>query len=80
MPQHVHESECLNVALQEGVASAEDLKNIEKDIRREVDAAATKAREASQPGEEELFSNIYKLDSGLQTFGCDRKKSAVQMP
>lgn len=68
------------IITKEGVASAEDLKNIEKDIRREVDAAATKAREASQPGEEELFSNIYKLDSGLQTFGCDRKKSAVQMP
>ncbi|KAL3701848.1 hypothetical protein R1sor_019870 [Riccia sorocarpa] len=62
------------IIVKEGIASADDLKKLAKDIRREVEEEATKARDAPQPEEHELFSHIYRLDTGLVTYGCDRKK------
>lgn len=64
---------------QEELATNEELKDLDKQIRHEVDEASAKAREAEFPGEEELFANIYKADSGLIVTGCDRKHSKVQM-
>ena len=65
---------------QEELATKEELKDIDKKIRAEVDEASAKAREEEFPHEDELFSNIYKADSGLIAYGCDRKDSKVQMP
>lgn len=58
----------------------EELKDIDRQIRAEVDDAAAKAREEEFPSEDELFSNIYKADSGLIAYGSDRKQTKVQMP
>lgn len=66
--------------LQEELATKEELKDIDKQIRAEVDEAAAKAREAEFPAEEELFANIYKADSGLIVYGCDRRKTKVRLP
>lgn len=62
------------------MSTKEELKDIDKQIRREVEDAAAKAREADQPGDEELFANIFKKDSGLIAYGCDRKLTKIQMP
>ncbi|CAM6106499.1 unnamed protein product [Calypogeia fissa] len=67
------------IILQEGLCSAEELKSIDKEIRRRVEEAGEKAKEAPYPDEPELFSNIYKKDTGLVTYGCDRNKK-VQLP
>ncbi|CAK9225224.1 unnamed protein product [Sphagnum troendelagicum] len=68
------------IILQEEIATKEELKDLDKQIRREVEDAAAKAREAEQPRDDELFANIYKKDSGLIAYGCDRKKTRIQMP
>jgi len=68
------------VILKEELATKEELKDIDRQIRAEVDDAAAKAREEEFPSEDELFSNIYKADSGLIAYGCDRKQTKVQMP
>lgn len=67
------------IILNEELATTEELKDLDKQIRHEVDEASAKAREAEFPGEEELFANIYKADSGLIVTGCDRKHRKVQM-
>jgi len=66
--------------LQEELATKDELKDIDKQIRAEVDEASAKAREAEFPGDEELFANIYKADSGLIAYGSDRRDIKVQMP
>ncbi|KAL2650146.1 hypothetical protein R1flu_018274 [Riccia fluitans] len=58
----------------EGIASADDLKKLAKDIKRDVEEQAAKARDAPQPEDDELFSHIYRLDTGLVTYGCDRRQ------
>jgi len=68
------------IILQEELATKEELKDLDKQIRREVEDEIGKAREAEQPGDEELFANIYKADSGLIAYGCDRKITKIQMP
>lgn len=67
------------VNFQEELATKEELKDIDKKIRAEVDEASAKAREEAFPGDEELFANIYKADSGLIAYGCDRKDVIVRM-
>lgn len=68
-----------NWPLQEEVTTADELKGIDKDLRRQVEEAAEEAKNAPFPDEEALFSNIYKVDTGLVTFGCDRNKK-IQLP
>ncbi len=62
----------IKMRMQEEIATKEELKDLDKQIRREV--------EDEQPGDDELFANIYKKDSGLIAYGCDRKKTRIQMP
>jgi hypothetical protein len=68
------------VIFQEELVTKEELKDLDKKIRAEVDEASAKAREEEFPHEDELFANIYKADSGLVAYGCDRRHTKVQMP
>lgn len=68
------------IILREELATTDELKDIDKQIRAEVDEAVAKAREAEFPANEELFANIYKADSGLIAYGSDRRDTKVQMP
>jgi pyruvate dehydrogenase E1 component alpha subunit len=45
--------------LEAGFATAQELKEIEKSVRQEVDVAAKKADEAPQPELKELYEHIY---------------------
>ncbi|KAG0575969.1 hypothetical protein KC19_5G044400 [Ceratodon purpureus] len=68
------------IILTEELVTKEELKDLDKKIRAEVEDAAAKAREEPFPSDDELFANIYKADSGLVAYGCDRRKTKVEMP
>lgn len=57
------------------IAAVADLKNIEKEAKREVEDAVAQAKESPQPDPSELFSNIYAKGLGVEVYGCDRKTS-----
>ncbi|CAN0548477.1 unnamed protein product, partial [Ectocarpus sp. 8 AP-2014] len=48
-----------NLLVDNGLAEAQELKDIEKDIRKEVQEALKKAKGGTQPPDEELYSNIW---------------------
>jgi hypothetical protein len=68
------------VIFQEELVTKEELKDLDKKIKAKVDEAFAKAQEEEFPHENELFTNIYKADSGLVAYGCDRRHTKVQMP
>eukprot|EP00249_Psilotum_nudum_P012516 c23826_g1_i1 orf=724-1917(-) len=57
------------------ITTVTELKNIEKDAKRQVDDAVAKAKESPQPEPSELFAHIYVNGLGIGAFGCDRKVS-----
>ncbi|CAN6170407.1 unnamed protein product [Urochloa humidicola] len=61
-------------------ATAQELKDMEKDIRKQVDAAIAKAKESPMPDPSELFTNVYVNDCGLESFGVDRKVVRTVLP
>ncbi|GJN00166.1 hypothetical protein PR202_ga17577 [Eleusine coracana subsp. coracana] len=61
-------------------ATAQELKDLEKEIRKEVDAAIAKAKESPMPDPSELFTNVYVNDCGLESFGVDRKVVRTVLP
>ncbi|KAH7297192.1 hypothetical protein KP509_26G058200 [Ceratopteris richardii] len=62
------------------IASAADLKSIEKEVKNEVEDAVAKAKESAPPDPSDLYSNAYVKGYGTQAFGCDRKHSTVVLP
>ena len=48
--------------------SSDDVKDIEKEIRKEVQDALKKAKSGSQPPPEELFTDIYVGPDGKKDF------------
>ncbi|XP_024024031.1 pyruvate dehydrogenase E1 component subunit alpha, mitochondrial [Morus notabilis] len=62
------------------IATEKELKDTEKEIRKEVDEAIAKAKESPMPDPPELFSNIYVKDSGLEVYGPDRKEVRLTLP
>lgn len=64
---------------QEEVHTEEELKAIDKQIKKEVEDALTKARDAPEPGAEELITNMYKHDQGFVVYGCDRKQTTLRL-
>jgi pyruvate dehydrogenase E1 component alpha subunit len=62
------------------LATAQELKDMEKEIRKEVDTAIAKAKESPMPDESELFTNVYVNDCGLESFGVDRKVVRTVLP
>ncbi|KAM3188802.1 hypothetical protein ACQJBY_067643 [Aegilops geniculata] len=62
------------------LATAQELKDMEKEIRKEVDTAIAKAKESPMPDTSELFKNVYVNDCGLESFGVDRKVVRTVLP
>ncbi|KAI5084563.1 hypothetical protein GOP47_0000732 [Adiantum capillus-veneris] len=62
------------------IATVADLKNIEKEVKKEVEDAVAKAKESPQPDPSALFSNVYVKGYGSRAFGCDRKHSSAVLP
>lgn len=67
------------IILKEEVHTEEELKAIDKQIKKEVEDALTKARDAPEPGAEELITNMYKHDQGFVVYGCDRKQTTLRL-
>ncbi|XP_062220549.1 pyruvate dehydrogenase E1 component subunit alpha-1, mitochondrial-like [Phragmites australis] len=51
--------------LAHGLATAAELKDMEKEIRKEVDDAIAKAKGSSMPDTSDLFTNVYKKGFGV---------------
>ncbi|XP_020218057.1 pyruvate dehydrogenase E1 component subunit alpha, mitochondrial [Cajanus cajan] len=62
------------------IAAEKELKDIEKEIRKEVDEAIAKAKESPMPDPSDLFTNVYVKGYGVESFGADRKEVKVTLP
>ncbi|KAG8076225.1 hypothetical protein GUJ93_ZPchr0006g43420 [Zizania palustris] len=62
------------------LSTSQELKDMEKEIRKQVDAATAKAKESPMPDASELFTDVYVNDCGLESFGVDRKKVTSVLP
>nr|AFK34831.1 unknown [Lotus japonicus] len=62
------------------VATEKELKDMEKEVRKEVDEAIAKAKESSMPDPSDLYKNIYVKGYGVEAFGVDRKEVRVTLP
>ncbi|XP_072974555.1 pyruvate dehydrogenase E1 component subunit alpha-1, mitochondrial-like [Typha angustifolia] len=62
------------------LASASELKDIEKEVRKEVDDAIALAKESPMPDPSELFTNVYVKGFGVEGFGADRKEVKAVLP
>lgn len=59
--------------LDNGLADAAEIKAIEKQCKKTVDAAIEAGKAAPTPGMDELAAHIYKEGLGMQLRGVDRK-------
>ncbi|GFY88372.1 pyruvate dehydrogenase complex E1 alpha subunit [Actinidia rufa] len=66
--------------LSHDIATEKELKDIEKEIRKEVDEAIAQAKESPMPDSSELFTNVYVKGFGVQSFGADRKEVRAILP
>ncbi|CAD5175325.1 unnamed protein product [Musa acuminata subsp. malaccensis] len=55
-------------------------KDIEKEVRKEVDDAIALAKESPMPDPSELFTNVYVKGFGAEVFGADRKEVKAVLP
>eukprot|EP00262_Sarcandra_glabra_P003778 TRINITY_DN14565_c1_g1_i1.p1 TRINITY_DN14565_c1_g1~~TRINITY_DN14565_c1_g1_i1.p1 ORF type:complete len:428 (+),score=58.54 TRINITY_DN14565_c1_g1_i1:79-1284(+) len=62
------------------LATAAELKEIEKDIRKAVDEAIAEAKESPMPDPSELFTNVYVKGFGVEAWGADRKEVKAVLP
>ncbi|XXG52352.1 hypothetical protein AAC387_Pa03g0718 [Persea americana] len=62
------------------IATAAELKDIEKEIRKQVDGAIAEAKESPMPDPSELFTNVYVKGFGVEVFGADRKEVRSVLP
>ncbi|CAA7014395.1 unnamed protein product [Microthlaspi erraticum] len=62
------------------IATEKELKDMEKEVRKEVDAAVAQAKESPIPEPSELFTNIYVKGFGSESFGADRKELRATLP
>ncbi|ONK58330.1 uncharacterized protein A4U43_C09F11100 [Asparagus officinalis] len=62
------------------VATAAELKDIEKQVRKEVDDAIAQAKESPMPDSSELYTNVYVKGLGAEVFGADRKEVKSVLP
>ncbi|KAJ6829983.1 pyruvate dehydrogenase E1 component subunit alpha-1, mitochondrial-like [Iris pallida] len=62
------------------IATAADLKDIEKQARKEVDDAIAQAKESPLPDPSDLFTNVYVKGFGVEVFGADRKEVKGVLP
>lgn len=68
------------LVLSHDLATEKELKDIEKEARKEVDDAITQAKESPMPEPFELFTNVYVKDFGVEAFGADRKELRAVLP
>ncbi|KAK9935577.1 hypothetical protein M0R45_022676 [Rubus argutus] len=62
------------------IATEKELKDIEKEVRKEVDEAIAQAKESPMPEPSELFTNVYVKGYGVESFGPDRKEVRAVLP
>ncbi|XP_059655973.1 pyruvate dehydrogenase E1 component subunit alpha, mitochondrial [Cornus florida] len=66
--------------LSHDLATEKELKDIEKDLRKQVDEAIAQAKESPMPDPSELFTNVYAKGYGVESFGADRKEVRAVLP
>ncbi|KAF5443216.1 hypothetical protein F2P56_035793 [Juglans regia] len=66
--------------LSHDLATEKELKDMEKEIRKEVDVAIAQAKESPMPEPYELFTNVYVKGLGVEAFGPDRKEVRALLP
>ncbi|CAA6662055.1 unnamed protein product [Spirodela intermedia] len=59
------------------LASVAELKDIEKEIRKEVDNAIAEAKESPLPDPSELFTDIFVKGCGTEVYGVERKENKI---
>ncbi|GAB2280378.1 Pyruvate dehydrogenase E1 component subunit alpha-2, mitochondrial [Dionaea muscipula] len=62
------------------LATDKELKDVEKEVRKEVDQAIAQAKESPMPDTKELYTNIYVNGLGAEVFGADRKELRMTLP
>ncbi|KAD7478869.1 hypothetical protein E3N88_02005 [Mikania micrantha] len=62
------------------LATEKELKDLEKQARKEVDEAVAQAKDSLMPDEAELFTNVYRKGLGVESFGADRKELRTTLP
>ncbi|XP_061360802.1 pyruvate dehydrogenase E1 component subunit alpha, mitochondrial [Gastrolobium bilobum] len=62
------------------IAAEKELKEMEKEIRKEVDEAIAKAKESPMPDPSDLFTNVYVKGLGVEAYGADRKEVRATLP
>ncbi|KAJ0244114.1 Pyruvate dehydrogenase E1 component subunit alpha-1 [Hirschfeldia incana] len=68
------------LVLAHDLATEKELKDMEKEIRKEVDEAIAKAKDCPMPEPSELFTNVYVKGFGTESFGADRKEVKAALP
>ncbi|CAI6000844.1 unnamed protein product [Closterium sp. NIES-65] len=66
--------------LEHNVESEEGLRQAEKRVRAEVDAAVKAARDAAEPSNKDLWQRVYKLDKGMVFTAPVVSEQRVEMP
>ncbi|XP_051148773.1 pyruvate dehydrogenase E1 component subunit alpha, mitochondrial [Andrographis paniculata] len=66
--------------LSHDLATEKELKDTEKEVRKEVDEVVAKAKESPQPDPSELFTNVYVKGFGVECYGADRKEVRTVLP
>ncbi|GMH01662.1 hypothetical protein Nepgr_003501 [Nepenthes gracilis] len=61
-------------------ATEKELKDTEKEVRKEVDDAIAQAKESPMPDPSELFTNVFVKGLGADAFGVDRKEIRTVLP
>ncbi|KAK1376522.1 Pyruvate dehydrogenase E1 component subunit alpha [Heracleum sosnowskyi] len=62
------------------IATEKELKDIEKEKRKEVDDAIAQAKESPMPDPSELYTNVYVKGYGVEACGADRKGVRAVLP
>ncbi|KAJ6431188.1 hypothetical protein OIU84_018641 [Salix udensis] len=62
------------------LATEKELKDIEKEVRKQVDDAIAQAKESPMPEPSELFTNVYAKGMGVESYGADRKEVRAVLP
>ncbi|XP_047168358.1 pyruvate dehydrogenase E1 component subunit alpha, mitochondrial-like [Vigna umbellata] len=62
------------------ISTEKELKDIEKEARKEVDEVIAKAKESQMPEPSDLFKNVYVKGLGVEAWGADRKELKATLP
>ncbi|AET03094.1 putative pyruvate dehydrogenase (acetyl-transferring) [Medicago truncatula] len=68
------------LVLAHDISTEKELKDIEKEARKQVDEAIAKAKESQMPDPSDLFTNVYVKGLGVEACGADRKEVKATLP